>query len=148
MLNKVRRWFKKKKGSKSRSSPSSSLYQRRTAFPHLELTVLVKALEDHGNNPPASGDDWVALLVREVTQSTGTDDAKVREATVLEALEKCCCKRYRLVISWCTFIDYKSLALNTVLYVESVAVQPQVEALIKDNAVLKRAVAIQHERHA
>ncbi|KAF2564419.1 hypothetical protein F2Q70_00016588 [Brassica cretica] len=97
------------------SPPSSSLDQLRTAFPHLELTVLVKALEEHGNdlcaamrslhsekkaeelankeshavaggtftadsdNYPASGDDWVALLIREVTQSTGIDDAKVRE---------------------------------------------------------------------
>lgn len=36
----------------------------------------------------ASGDDWVALLVREVTQSAGPDDAKFRAERVLEALEK------------------------------------------------------------
>lgn len=36
----------------------------------------------------ASGDDWVALLVREVTQSSGQDDAKFRAERVLEALEK------------------------------------------------------------
>ncbi|CAN6936753.1 unnamed protein product [Brassica oleracea] len=47
------------------SSPSSSLDQLRTVFPHLELTVF-----------------------REVTQSTGNDDAKVRATTVLEALAK------------------------------------------------------------
>ncbi|KAL0725909.1 hypothetical protein Bca4012_040508 [Brassica carinata] len=89
--------------------PHPSLDQLRTPFPHLELTTLSLSefcaiefsCEDHGNdfnaamkslysltNPPASGDDWVALLVREVTQSTGIDDAKVRVATVLEALEK------------------------------------------------------------
>lgn len=45
--------------------------------------------------PPASGDDWVELLVREVTQSTGTDDAKVRAARVLEALEKMLSARAR-----------------------------------------------------
>ena len=36
----------------------------------------------------ASGDDWVALLVREVTQSSGQDDAKFRAERVLESLEK------------------------------------------------------------
>ncbi|KAF3536682.1 hypothetical protein F2Q69_00021232 [Brassica cretica] len=113
------------------SPPSSSLDQLRTAFPHLELTVLVKALEEHGNdlcaamrslhsekkaeelankeshavaggtftadsdNHPASGDDWVALLIREVTQSTGIDDAKFRAAKVLEALEQTLSSRAR-----------------------------------------------------
>ncbi|CAN7000051.1 unnamed protein product [Brassica oleracea var. botrytis] len=147
------------------SPPSSSLDQLRTAFPHLELTVLVKALEEHGNdlcaamrslhsekkaeelankeshavaggtftadsdNHPASGDDWVALLIREVTQSTGIDDAKVRASKVLEALEQ--------TLS----------SAGKIFQEEKVAVQQQVEDLMKDNTVLKRAVAIQHERH-
>ncbi|CAN6845900.1 unnamed protein product [Brassica oleracea] len=152
------------------SPPSSSLDQLRTAFPHLELTVvLVKALEEHGNdlcaamrslhsekkaeelankefhavaggtftadsdNHPASGDDWVALLIREVTQSTGIDDAKVRAAKVLEALEQALSSRAREE-AWKIF------------QAEKVAVQQQVEDLMKDNTVLKRAVAIQHER--
>ncbi|KAG2254900.1 hypothetical protein Bca52824_085036 [Brassica carinata] len=83
----------------------------------------------------ASGDDWVALLVREVTQSTGIDDAKVRVATVLEALEK-------------VWRSRKQIPRGKLFsYIESVAVQQQVEGLIKDNALLKHAVAIQHERH-
>lgn len=44
---------------------------------------------------PASGDDWVALLIREVTQSTGIDDAKVRASKVLEALEQALSSRAR-----------------------------------------------------
>lgn len=48
-----------------------------------------------GGNPPTSGDDWVELLVREVLQSSGTDDAKVRAARVLEALEKMLSARAR-----------------------------------------------------
>ncbi|KAG2324570.1 hypothetical protein Bca52824_007298 [Brassica carinata] len=150
------------------SSPSSSLDQLRTAFPHLELTVLVEALEEHGSDLnaamkslyalvsaeeeraagnkekadaagaafaalPASADDWVSLLVREVTQSTGTDDAKVRTERVLEALEK-------------TLSARAHQEAGKKFQEESVAVQQQVEALIKDNTVLKRAVAIQHER--
>lgn len=151
------------------SSPSSSIDQLRTAFPHLELTVLVKALEDHGsdlnaamkslyalvsaeeeraaankqtdavagggtfNASPASADDWVSLLVREVTQSSGTDDAKVRAERVLEALEK-------------TLSARAHEEAGKKFQEESVAVQQQVEVLIKDNTVLKRAVAIQHER--
>ncbi|KAF2595419.1 hypothetical protein F2Q70_00045789, partial [Brassica cretica] len=75
----------------------------------------------------------VALLVREVTQSTGNDDAKVRAATVLEALAK---------VSVCS-----TLGINKSSELNRRRVQQQVEALIKDNAVLKRAVAIQHERH-
>ncbi|KAH0876335.1 hypothetical protein HID58_073697 [Brassica napus] len=108
------------------SSPSSSLDQLRTVFPHLELTVLVKALEDHG--------------IREVTQSTGNDDAKVRAATVLEALAKVLSAREQVANKFqdCSRKRYR---LN------HWRVQQQVEALIKDNAVLKRAVAIQHERH-
>ncbi|CDY37566.1 BnaA02g20040D [Brassica napus] len=152
------------------SPPSSSLDQLRTAFPHLELTVLVKALEEHGNdlcaatrslhseekkaeelanmeshavaggtftadsdNHPASGDDWVGLLIREVTQSTGIDDAKVRAAKVLQSLEQTLSSRARE-------------EAGKIFQEEKVAVQQQVEDLMKDNTVLKRAVAIQHER--
>ncbi|KAF8050140.1 hypothetical protein N665_2038s0013 [Sinapis alba] len=147
--------------------PSSSLDQLRTAFPHLQLTVLVKALEEHGSDlcaamrslhsekrseelaaageethavaggtftdHPASGDDWVALLIREVTQSTGIDDAKLRATKVLEALEHTLSSRARE-------------EARTKFQEEKVAVQQQVEDLMKDNTVLKRAVAIQHER--
>ncbi|CAN8233370.1 unnamed protein product [Cochlearia groenlandica] len=146
--------------------PSSPLDQLRSSFPHLDLTVLVKALEEHGSDfnaamkslhsmlptkdkvaaneetdtntgatftAPASGDEWVELLVREVTQSNGTDDAKVRASRVLEALEKMLSERARQVA-------------GKQFQEEKVAVQQQVDALIKDNAVLKRAVAIQHER--
>ncbi|KAG2282257.1 hypothetical protein Bca52824_053477 [Brassica carinata] len=140
------------------SPPSSSLDQLRTAFPHLELTVLVKALEEHGNDICAAmrslhsekkaeklankefhavaggtGDDWVALLIREVTQSTGIDDAKVRASKVLEALEQALSSRARE-------------EAGKIFQEEKVAVQQQVEDLMKDNTVLKRAVAIQHER--
>ncbi|CAL9241401.1 unnamed protein product [Arabidopsis halleri] len=150
----------------SSPSPSPSLDQLRTSFPHLELTVLVKALEENGSdlnaamkslysmaaaeekeaeessaetdavsggNPPTSGDDWVELLVREVLQSSGTDDAKVRAARVLEALEKMLSARAR-----------EEAAKK--FQEEKVEVQQQVEALVKDNTVLKRGVAIQHER--
>jgi len=159
--------------STSWSSPSSSLDQLRTAFPHLELTVLVKALEEHGSdlnaamkslyslvsavdkeaqvlpaggasketgatftasdNPPTSGDGWVELLVREVSQSSGADDAKARASRVLEALEKMLSARARE-------------EAGKKFQEEHVAVQQQLEALTKDNTVLKRAVAIQHER--
>lgn len=146
------------------SPPSSSLDQLRAAFPHLELTVLVKALEEHGNdlcaamrsllsaeeltpniqavaggtftashNHPASGDDWVALLIREVTQSTSIDDAKLRAAKVLESLEQ-------------TLSSLARQEAGKIFQEEKVAVQQQVEDLMKDNTVLKRAVAIQHER--
>lgn len=57
------------------------------------LYALVSAEEERAaankeTASPASADDWVSLIVREVTQSTGTDDAKLRTGRVLEALEK------------------------------------------------------------
>ncbi|KAL0683927.1 hypothetical protein Bca4012_050775 [Brassica carinata] len=122
------------------SPPSSSLDQLRTAFPHLELTVLVKALEEHGNDICAAmrslhSEKKAEKLANkeEVTQSTGIDDAKVRASKVLEALEQALSSRARE-------------EAGKIFQEEKVAVQQQVEDLMKDNTVLKRAVAIQHER--
>lgn len=160
-------------------NPSSSLDQLRSAFPHLEIKVLVSALEECGSdldaamnslhsteekpteelaaggeqggfaykenpvvaggnlaasdNLPRSGDDWVELLVREMTQSSSKDDAKARAARVLEALEK-------------AISAHAHEEAGKTFQEENMGLRQQLEALIKDNAVLKRAVAIQHER--
>lgn len=60
-----------------------------------ETEAVARGTFTASDNPPTSGDDWVEMLVREVTQSTGTDDAKVRATRVLEALEKMLSARAR-----------------------------------------------------
>ncbi|XP_010521539.1 PREDICTED: uncharacterized protein LOC104800441 [Tarenaya hassleriana] len=85
------------------------------------------------DNHPRSGDDWVELLVREMALSSSKDDAKARGARVLEALERAISEHAR---------EEGGKSFQE----ENMVLKQQTEALIKDNAVLKRAVAIQHER--
>ncbi|GFQ04591.1 hypothetical protein PHJA_002603000 [Phtheirospermum japonicum] len=79
------------------------------------------------------GAEWVELIVKEMKNATSIDDAKARAAQVLENLEK-------------------SIRVQTGVQVaegfhkENVMLKEQIEALLRDNAILKRAVAIQHER--
>ncbi|KAH6771916.1 hypothetical protein C2S52_005347 [Perilla frutescens var. hirtella] len=85
------------------------------------------------NNLPADGAAWVDLIVKEMMSATSIDDAKSRAARVLESLEK-------------------SISVQTggkvaeVFHKENMMLKEQIEALLKDNAILKRAVSIQHER--
>nr|KAJ0205428.1 hypothetical protein LSAT_V11C500275320 [Lactuca sativa] len=88
----------------------------------------VASLENNNNssanndNIPKSGAEWVELFVTEMTSATSIDDARLRAMRVLETLEKSISERENLVF------------------------KEQIEVLLRDNAILKRAVAIQHER--
>lgn len=82
---------------------------------------------------PANGAEWVELLVGEVVNASNVEDAKIRVAQALEALEK----------SICANATAES-AQN--FQKENIMLKQQLEALIQENAILKRAVAIQHER--
>ncbi|KAG8388266.1 hypothetical protein BUALT_Bualt02G0107800 [Buddleja alternifolia] len=85
------------------------------------------------NNLPADGAEWVDLFVREMMSATSIDDARLRAAHVLESLEKSISARAS-----------SEAAEN--FHKENVILKGQIEALIKDNVILKRAVSIQHER--
>ncbi|CAH8337058.1 unnamed protein product [Eruca vesicaria subsp. sativa] len=102
------------------------------------LLVLVKAIVDHGSDFNAAMKSLCPLVSAE--ESRSHDDVL---ATALDNLPTS--KRsggFREGVK-CTALDEARQKLQA----ETVAVQQQVESLIKDNALLKRAVAIQHERH-
>lgn len=84
-------------------------------------------------NIPKSGAEWVELFVTEMTSATSIDDARLRAMRVLETLEKSISERAA------------GEAAET-LHKESVVFKEHIEVLLRENAILKRAVAIQHER--
>ncbi|KAL3839249.1 hypothetical protein ACJIZ3_023840 [Penstemon smallii] len=84
------------------------------------------------SNPPADGAEWVELMVREMVSASNVDDAKARVARALEALEKSICAR--------------STAEAAQIQKENMMLKQQLEALMQENIVLKRAVSIQHQR--
>ncbi|KAL2493483.1 zinc finger (C3HC4-type RING finger) family protein [Abeliophyllum distichum] len=90
-------------------------------------------LEEHHiqNNLPVDGTEWVDLFVREMMSATSIDDARSRARRVLESLEKS--------------IGAQAEAAQS-FHNENVMLKEQIEALLQDSAILKRAVAIQHER--
>ncbi|CAN1160128.1 hypothetical protein LINPERPRIM_LOCUS21878 [Linum perenne] len=79
------------------------------------------------------GAEWVELFVREMTSATNMDDAKVRASRALEELEKSIYARAGAEA-------VKNFEL------ENVKLKEQVQLLIHENTILKRAVSIQHER--
>ncbi|KAI3774991.1 hypothetical protein L1987_49558 [Smallanthus sonchifolius] len=101
---------------------------------------LVTASEDaflensSGNeNIPRNGAEWVELFVTEMTSATSIDDARLRALRVLESLEKSITERAA------------GDAAET-LHKENIVFKEQIQVLLRENAILKRAVAIQHER--
>lgn len=87
----------------------------------------------NNDNIPKSGAEWVELFVTEMTSATSIDDARLRAMRVLETLEKSISERVA------------GEAADT-LHKENLVFKEQIEVLLRDNAILKRAVAIQHER--
>ncbi|KAL0354816.1 UNVERIFIED_CONTAM: hypothetical protein Sradi_3928500 [Sesamum radiatum] len=84
-------------------------------------------------NLPLDGAEWVDLLVKEMMNATSIDDARGRAASVLESLEKSISSR-------------ASVEAAQNFHKENVMLEEQIETLLRDNIILKRAVAIQHER--
>lgn len=101
----------------------------------VEASTKVASAEDPSalQNLSMGGADWVELFVREMMNSSNMDDARDRASRALEALEKSICARATA-----------EAAQN--FQQENIMLKGQLEALIHENAVLKRAVAIQHER--
>ncbi|KAL3835529.1 hypothetical protein ACJIZ3_010265 [Penstemon smallii] len=85
------------------------------------------------NNMPIDGAEWVDLFVREMMNATSIDDARSRAASILEILEKSISAR-------------ASAEATQNFHKENMMLKEQIEVLIRDNVILKRAVAIQHER--
>ncbi|KAL2482644.1 Ubiquitin system component Cue protein [Forsythia ovata] len=87
-----------------------------------------------GPDFPVDGADWVELLIREMMSASNVEDGKVRVSRVLVALEMSICAR-----ASATAEASQSLQKNVLL-------KKELEVLIQENVILKRAVAIQHER--
>ncbi|KAG5130449.1 hypothetical protein GLYMA_13G159500v4 [Glycine max] len=110
-----------------------------TAPPQLQGGAKCDA-EVSGSDDPAaglkyltSGAEWVELFVIEMMNASNMDDAKSRASRMLEALEKSICAR-------------ASVETERNIHQENMMLKEQVEALIQENVILKRAVGIQHER--
>ncbi|KAK4374722.1 hypothetical protein RND71_005399 [Anisodus tanguticus] len=84
------------------------------------------------NNLPADGTEWVELFVREMMSATSTDDARARATRVLESLEK-------------SISAGASAEAAQNFQKENMILKEQIEMILRDNAILKRAVSIQHE---
>ncbi|CAL1359137.1 unnamed protein product [Linum trigynum] len=95
----------------------------------------VPAAEDHSvpTHIQMDGAEWVELFVREMTSATNMDDAKARASRALEALEKSI---------------YARAGAEAVknFQLENLKLKEQVQLLIHENTILKRAVSIQHMR--
>ncbi|KAL1565032.1 hypothetical protein AAHA92_07302 [Salvia divinorum] len=85
------------------------------------------------NNLPADGAEWVDLFVREMMSATSIDDARLRAASILESLEKSISSR-------------ASVEASQSSHKENLMLKEHIEVLLRDNVILKRAVAIQYER--
>ncbi|KAF7123146.1 hypothetical protein RHSIM_Rhsim12G0190800 [Rhododendron simsii] len=79
------------------------------------------------------GAEWVELFVREMTSATSIDDARSRAARVLESLEQ------SISVQAGAEAAQSHHKVNVML-------KEQIEVLLRENTILKRAVAIQHER--
>ncbi|KAG5226073.1 Immunoglobulin A1 protease [Salix suchowensis] len=79
------------------------------------------------------GAEWVELFVREMMSASNIDDARARASRALEVLEKSICARAG------------AEAVKS-FHQEHMILKEQVQALIQENTILKRAVSIQHER--
>ncbi|KAL8158723.1 hypothetical protein V2J09_000260 [Rumex salicifolius] len=84
-------------------------------------------------NMSPDGAQWVELFVKEMISATNMDDARIRAARALEALEKSISAR-----------TSAEVAQN--FHQENTMLKEQIQALLHENGILKRAVSIQHER--
>ncbi|XP_074267099.1 uncharacterized protein LOC141590403, partial [Silene latifolia] len=82
---------------------------------------------------PVDGVEWVELFVREMSVASDVNDARIRATRALEAFEKSICARANAQTA--QNFQQKNLMLKE-----------QVESLLQENGILKRAVSIQHER--
>ncbi|TVU08287.1 hypothetical protein EJB05_41687 [Eragrostis curvula] len=80
-----------------------------------------------------NGPEWVELFVREMTNASDIDDARARASRALEALEK-------------SILERAGAEATQNLHKENMMLKEQLTIVLRENAVLKRAVAIQHER--
>ena len=97
-----------------------------------ELNMQQQRNEAASSSSQSEGGKWVELLVSQMMSSSDMDDARIRAAHTLEAFEKTAISR--------------SAVITEELQKENAVLKEQNRVLLHDNHILKRAVAIQHER--
>ncbi|KAL5730165.1 hypothetical protein ACHQM5_003023 [Ranunculus cassubicifolius] len=145
------------------NSEVTPINRLRALFPEMDEKLLERALEECGDlesaikslnelrlgssaaevkaelssqeieNVPKNGAEWVELLVKEMTSASDINDARARASRVLEVLEK-------------SIRNQAGAESADNIHNENLALKEQMELLIRENGILKRAVAIQHER--
>ncbi|KAH0450057.1 hypothetical protein IEQ34_020749 [Dendrobium chrysotoxum] len=85
------------------------------------------------NNIPKDGSEWVDLLVREIMNSSGIEDARARAFRALDVLEK-------------SIVARANVEATKNFHNESMILKEQVKLLLGENTILKKAVTIQHQR--
>jgi len=103
----------------------------KTPYPSESTTDLEVGSEVHLYSE-ANGSEWVELLVREISSAGSFDDAREQASRALDLLEK-------------TIVG-RTAGLVENLQKEDLLLKEQLHCLVRDNNILKRAVAIQHER--
>ncbi|KAJ3708093.1 hypothetical protein LUZ61_011798 [Rhynchospora tenuis] len=87
----------------------------------------------NGSNIPSHMSEWVELFVREMMNASNIDDARARASRAIEVFEKAVLQR--------AGVD----AVEN-LHKENMVLKEQLENVLRENSILKRAVAIQHDR--
>lgn len=85
-------------------------------------------------NLPVDGAGWVDVFVKEMMSATSLEDARVRATRVLEFFEQ-------------SVSGQAGAEAAKSFQKENMMLKEQMEAILRENTILKRAVAIQHERH-
>ncbi|CAM8928978.1 hypothetical protein QQ045_021661 [Rhodiola kirilowii] len=84
---------------------------------------------------PKDGGEWVELFVQEMMSASTMDDARARACRALEVLEK------SIVARAAAAAEATQNCLQDI-----VTLRGQLDAVVHENTILKRAVSIQHER--
>ncbi|KAJ7547870.1 hypothetical protein O6H91_08G107600 [Diphasiastrum complanatum] len=98
-----------------------------------QSTVLENALSSEA--PPTAATErteWVEHLVQEMLHASDLDDARNRATRALETFEKTLSCRAGIVLE--------------ALQKENASLKEQLQVMLRDNQILKRAVGIQHEK--
>lgn len=93
-----------------------------------EDAKFMRSTFDLGN--PRDGSDWVDAFVKEMVNAIDRDDAKGRTARFLEAFER-------------NIVAYSRASEE----LEHASLKENLQTLLRDNQILKRAVSIQHDRN-
>ncbi|KAF8089083.1 hypothetical protein N665_0518s0009 [Sinapis alba] len=171
-VSKKLRSFSPPRFSSSSSSSSLLLHHLAALFPDMDNHILERAIEECGDDLDSAirslnqlrlesankdseeakveggggssgkeevlnldGNEWVELFVREMMNASDMKDAKDRAARALEALEKSINARAGA-----------DAAMQSSLQQENLMLRQQLEAIVQENSLLKRAVVTQQKR--